>query len=502
MTNSAHIKFVLFLTVLFTALTVTAPLYYFDIYFFEREPQALIAHLSSLGIKNIALIAGQILASGLLGELFSRLVLKDKPGIAFASRALRVFFWTVPGLWLWIGKDMLAPLSGTFVALWLSFAFVTPGVGDHRVVTLEAHPFFFCILSLIIPQALEHFFFWSEVWYFIFPFAFALVSKFLSNLLSRRIIDESNEVPIVIVLGLVAAAVTAMIDTSMLAALYEWSTAKYVFAYIGIVLVYAFLAIMLIGMSDIKTVVRDLIATIRTGQEREKLGLKGAELPVHIVLTGNPGTGKTTVSRILAKIFKAIGMLPTDKLVETDRSALVAEYVGQTAPLVQKKCDEAMGGVLFIDEAYTLANGGERDFGKEAIDTLLKRMEDDRGKFVVIVAGYKNEMHRFIESNPGLKSRFTTFIDIEDYNVDELCALADCFAEADDKVFAPDAKTCVREKIERIVANKGADFANGRTVREEVFNKAVTRMDSRHAALPVEELTADALRTILPEDIA
>jgi SpoVK/Ycf46/Vps4 family AAA+-type ATPase len=257
----------------------------------------------------------------------------------------------------------------------------------------------------------------------------------------------------------------------------------------------------LIGMNDVKKAVRELCQTIQMNQERERQGISAKTPAIHIVFTGNPGTGKTTVARILSRLFNAIGLLPSDKLVETDRSGLVGQYVGSTAPLVNEKCDKAMGGVLFIDEAYTLAEGGGNDYGKEAIDALLKRMEDDRGKFVVIAAGYKKEMQNFIEANPGLKSRFTHFIHLEDYNPGELYQLFNLYAEKSSYKISDDAKELVQNTIQRIWENRGRDFANGRTIRN-YFDSITRKMDSRLASIPSESRTGEVLTTITAEDVS
>ena len=254
----------------------------------------------------------------------------------------------------------------------------------------------------------------------------------------------------------------------------------------------------LIGMADVKKAVRELCQTIQMNKEREAQGLAGKLPSIHIVFTGNPGTGKTTVARILGKLFNVMQLLPTDNVVETDRSGLVAQYVGQTAPLVNMMCDKAMGGVLFIDEAYTLAGD---TFGKEAIDALLKRMEDDRGKFVVIAAGYKNEMEDFIQANPGLKSRFTHFIHLEDYNPGELFDLFKLYAKKGHYTITSDAETIAREQIEAIWKNRGRDFANGRTIRN-FFDETTRRMDTRIAALPAEQRNVETLTTITADDFS
>ena len=181
----------------------------------------------------------------------------------------------------------------------------------------------------------------------------------------------------------------------------------------------------LIGLQAIKHDVKELIAYVKVQKLREESGLKSVPASLHLVFTGNPGTGKTTVARIIAKLYKQIGVLSSGQLVEVDRSGLVAGYVGQTALKTQQKIEEAMGGILFIDEAYALAKEGN-DFGQEAVDTVLKAMEDNRSDFVVIVAGYTEPMERFIESNPGLKSRFNKYIEFADYTMEELTAIFPC----------------------------------------------------------------------------
>ena len=257
----------------------------------------------------------------------------------------------------------------------------------------------------------------------------------------------------------------------------------------------------LIGMNDVKKSVRQLCQSIEMNKERQKLGIPVKTPAIHIVFTGNPGTGKTTVARILGRLFNAIELLPSDKLVETDRSGLVGQYVGSTAPLVNAKCDEAMGGVLFIDEAYTLAEGGGNDFGKEAIDALLKRMEDDRGKFVVIAAGYKNEMQNFIEANAGLKSRFTHFIHLEDYSPYELYQLFSLYAKKAKYKITEEANTLIQNEIQKIWEIRGRDFANGRTIRN-YFDSIKGKMDARIASLSKDQRTPEVLTTITAEDVS
>lgn len=257
----------------------------------------------------------------------------------------------------------------------------------------------------------------------------------------------------------------------------------------------------MIGLAEVKKSVRELIDSIEITKERaEAIGEKAKNPVRHIVFTGNPGTGKTTVARILGRLFKAIGLLPTDNVLEVSRGEMVGQYVGQTAPLVNSVCDKAVGGTLFIDEAYTLNQGANDSFGHEAIDTLLKRMEDDRGKYVVIAAGYKKNMEDFIQSNPGLKSRFTTFIHLEDYNPDELYQLFELYSSKEKFVIDENTKPLIREKIESIYDNRGPDFANGRTIRN-FYDKVKEKQATRIAKIQDKEERAKLICVIAPQDV-
>lgn len=243
----------------------------------------------------------------------------------------------------------------------------------------------------------------------------------------------------------------------------------------------------MIGLGEVKKAVRELTDSIEMAKERAAATGDNQKNPVkHIVFTGNPGTGKTTVARILGKLFKAIGLLSSDKVMEVSRGEMVGQYVGQTAPLVNSVCDSAIGGTLFIDEAYTLNQGNSDQFGHEAIDTLLKRMEDDRGKYVVIVAGYKRNMEDFIQSNPGLKSRFTSFIHLEDYNSEELFALFNLYSKKEKFIFEENTKQVLMDCITKIYENRGLDFANGRTIRN-FYDKVKEKQSSRIVKLAKEE---------------
>ena len=233
----------------------------------------------------------------------------------------------------------------------------------------------------------------------------------------------------------------------------------------------------LIGLDSIKQDVVELSSFVSLQELRREAGLKSVPVTLHLVFTGNPGTGKTTVARILAKIYKKNGVLSKGQLVEVDRADLVAGYIGQTAIKTQKKIEEALGGILFIDEAYTLAKEGN-DFGQEAIDTLLKAMEDHRDDFIVIVAGYTDLMKTFINSNPGLKSRFNKFIEFPDYTADELFRIFCSMCASYDYELDEEAKGVVRMNLEKMVAEKAPNFANARAVRN-LFEAIITNQAAR-----------------------
>ena len=254
----------------------------------------------------------------------------------------------------------------------------------------------------------------------------------------------------------------------------------------------------LIGMKAVKEEVRKMAEFCQIAKEREDAGMKNAQISYHCVFTGNPGTGKTTVARIMAKIYKALGILDKGQLVETDRSGLVAEYVGQTAVKTNKIIDEALGGVLFIDEAYTLVTGGKNDYGNEAIATLLKRMEDDRDRLIVIVAGYPEEMKQFIDANPGLQSRFTRYINFPDYTTAELADMFRMYAKRSHYVLSEEFDANLVGAMAYLTRNRDKNFGNGRFARN-LFEKAVEHQAGRLSAL--SERTPEMLKTLELADI-
>jgi len=250
-----------------------------------------------------------------------------------------------------------------------------------------------------------------------------------------------------------------------------------------------------IGLDTVKKEVESLINLVTVQKMRKENGLPVNDLSLHMVFSGNPGTGKTMVARLMARIYKSLGILSKGHLVEVDRSGLVAGYVGQTAIKTGEAIQKAMGGVLFIDEAYALTNRGGNDYGQEAVDTLLKAMEDHRDDLVVIVAGYTDLMDKFIHSNPGLESRFNRFLLFEDYTPEEMFEI---FKMRCGKgyVLAPEAEPLVRDYI----AEESADpsFGNARGVRN-LFEHILVAQNNRLAKL--ETVTREDLMTITPDDV-
>lgn len=254
----------------------------------------------------------------------------------------------------------------------------------------------------------------------------------------------------------------------------------------------------LIGLTRVKEEVKSLKNFVEVQQKREQQGLKKATVSYHCVFSGSPGTGKTTVARIVASIYKSLGLLKKGHLVEVQRADLVAEYVGQTAPKTNAKIDEALDGILFIDEAYTLAQGKDDAFGQEAIDTLLKRMEDDRDRLVVIVAGYSNEIKSFIDSNPGLQSRFNRYIHFDDYTHIELMEIFLLNLKKGDYHITESAHRKAFQTIYREVQKKDSHFGNARYVRN-LFEKVIQNQANRLSK--ISNPTRSQLMEITEEDI-
>lgn len=254
-----------------------------------------------------------------------------------------------------------------------------------------------------------------------------------------------------------------------------------------------------IGLESVKQEVQRLRHFIATQKKREAFGLPKQKVNLHLVFTGNPGTGKTMIAREIAKIYKAYGLLSKGHLIETDRSGLVSEYIGNTAPKTKGIISEAIGGVLFIDEAYALLDGaGGMSFGKEAIDTLLKEMEDKRDSFVVVVAGYGKEMEAFINSNPGLQSRFSKTIAFPDYTAEELLQLFELYAKKSAYILSDEARNWLATWFvtEAPIGKKG--FGNGRFVRN-LFEKTIVVQSQRVALSNLDNKTA--LQSISVDDV-
>ena len=256
----------------------------------------------------------------------------------------------------------------------------------------------------------------------------------------------------------------------------------------------------LIGLDSIKTDVEQLVTFLQVQAQRRERGLKVPEESLHMVFTGNPGTGKTTVARLVAKLYKSMGVLSSGQMIEADRSALVAGYLGQTAIKVQEVVKTALGGVLFIDEAYSLTEGdsGGDEFGHEAVDTLLKLMEDQRGNLVVITAGYTEPMQKFIQSNPGLQSRFNKFLHFEDYTPDQLTAIFQQFARKNDYTLDTQAVAECKLLFQKLYANRDKTFGNARLARN-LFEKTINCQAVR--VMQIKDPSKEALCNLNAEDI-
>ena len=260
-----------------------------------------------------------------------------------------------------------------------------------------------------------------------------------------------------------------------------------------------------IGMDEVKSAVREMAYSVQNSIQRAERGLGEQErMSMHIILTGNPGTGKTTIARKLGEILASVGYLDSGHVVEVDRAKMVSPYQGETPKVVDRLCDKAMGGILFVDEAYTLAPlsaAGERDNqGAQALEKLMKRMEDDRGKFVVIAAGYRTEMENLFRINPGFRSRFNYFLDIKDYSPQQLFEIMQLFAKEKKYIFAPDAEELARKMITGMYNSRDKDFANGRTMRS-LFDQICKKQAQRLQGASISSMSNEELMTIKQEDI-
>jgi len=257
----------------------------------------------------------------------------------------------------------------------------------------------------------------------------------------------------------------------------------------------------MVGLEKVKELVFEIYAMMQVAKLRQEAGLQSQPQVYHMVYKGNPGTGKTTIARLLAKLFQGMGLLAKGHLIEAERADLVGEYIGHTAQKTRDLVKRALGGILFVDEAYSLARGGEKDFGKEAIDTLVKAMEDYKNQFILILAGYTLEIENFLMTNPGLPSRFPIQITFPDYTVDQLIQIAEMMAKERDYTLLPQTlfklqDVLLQEKAESLYAFSNARFV--RNVIEQAIRRQAVRLLSQHSSGSPGRQELMALR---PEDL-
>ncbi|MDQ6418106.1 AAA family ATPase [Paenibacillus sp. LHD-117] len=257
----------------------------------------------------------------------------------------------------------------------------------------------------------------------------------------------------------------------------------------------------MIGMENVKQLVYEIYALLYISRMRTEAGLFGGSQVYHMIFKGNPGTGKTTIARIIAKLFQKMGVLTKGHLIEVERADLVGEYIGHTAQKTRDLVRKALGGVLFIDEAYSLARGGEKDFGKEAIDTLVKAMEDHRNGFILILAGYPLEIEQFLMTNPGLPSRFPIQIEFPDYSVDQLLQIGELMVKERDYVMMPQTLFKLRQHLMQEKQNEMFSFSNARfvrnTIEKAIRHQAVRLIGQYSSSIPAK----GELMSIRPEDL-
>lgn len=261
----------------------------------------------------------------------------------------------------------------------------------------------------------------------------------------------------------------------------------------------------LVGLEELKKIIKEIYAWIIVNKKREKLGLKAGKQVLHMMFKGNPGTGKTTVARLLGKLFHKVEVLAKGHLIEAERADLVGEYIGHTAQKTRDLIKKANGGILFIDEAYSLGRGGEKDFGKEAIDTLVKHMEDKSHEFVLILAGYSREMDYFLSLNPGLQSRFPIIIEFPDYTVDQLMEIGRRIALEKEYRFTQDAERKLRDHLFYVKShNPTVRFSNGRYIRniiEKSIRAQAMRLLIQNQFDRNEMMTIRSIDLVFPDDL-